>query len=62
MEERYETLLSNITWDLVPWPPRVNVVTGKCIFKHTLKTDDSLSRYKAHWVIWGSLNALGGLR
>jgi hypothetical protein len=34
MEEEYEALLSNSTWDLVPRPPRANLVTDKWIFKH----------------------------
>jgi hypothetical protein len=29
MEEEYEALLSNRTWDLVPRPPGANVITGK---------------------------------
>jgi hypothetical protein len=48
MEEEYETLLSNSTWDLVPRPPRASVITNKWIFKHMLKADGSLDRYKAH--------------
>jgi hypothetical protein len=51
--EEYKALLSNSTWDLVPWPPGANVVTGKWIFKHKLKADGSLDRYKARWVLRG---------
>jgi hypothetical protein len=50
MEEEYEALVSNSTWDLVPQPPGANVVTGKWIFKHKLKADGSLDQYKARWV------------
>jgi hypothetical protein len=53
MEEEYEALLSNSMWDLVSQPPGVNVVTGKWIFKHKLKANGSLDRYKARWVLWG---------
>jgi hypothetical protein len=49
--EEYKTLLSNSTWDLVSRPPGANVVTSKWIFKHNLKADSSLDRYKARWVL-----------
>jgi hypothetical protein len=51
--EEYEALLSNNMWDLVPRSPRANVVTDKWIFKHKLKADGSLDRYKAHWILRG---------
>jgi hypothetical protein len=50
--EEYEALLSNNMRDLVPRPPEANVVTDKWIFKHKLKADNSLDRYKARWVLW----------
>ena len=53
MEEEHAALLRNHTWDLVPRPPRANVVTGKWIFKHKLQADGSLERYKARWVLRG---------
>ena len=53
MEEEHAALLRNQTWDLVPRPPRSNVVTGKWIFKHKLQADGSLERYKARWVLRG---------
>jgi hypothetical protein len=51
--EEYEALLSNSTWDLVPRPSGANVITDKWIFKHKLKADGSLDRYKARWVLRG---------
>jgi hypothetical protein len=53
MEAEYSSLLANNTWDLLPRPPRANVVTGKWVFKHKFKADGSLERYKARWVLRG---------
>jgi hypothetical protein len=61
MEDEYEALLSNNTWDLVPRPPRANVVTDKWIFKHKFKADGSLNRYNAHWVLRGFTQHPGSL-
>jgi hypothetical protein len=47
MEEEYEALLFNNTWDLVPHPFVTNVVTVKWDFKHKFKEDGSLGRYMA---------------
>lgn len=33
--------------------PRTNLVIGKWIFCHKLKSDDSLDRYKVCWVLRG---------
>jgi hypothetical protein len=51
MEEEYATLMSNCTWDLVPHPRDVNVVTDKWIFKHKFNVDGTLERYKVRWVL-----------
>jgi hypothetical protein len=53
MEAEYSALLANNTWDLLPRPPRANVVTGKWVFKHKFKADGSLEQYKARWVLRG---------
>jgi len=47
MQEEYDALLMNHTWDLVPRPPQSNVVSGKWVFKHKFKADGTLERYKA---------------
>jgi hypothetical protein len=53
MEEEYEAMISNGTWELVPRPQGSNVVTGKWVFTHKLRADGTLDRYKARWVLRG---------
>jgi hypothetical protein len=58
MEEEFEALTSNCTWnlvprDLVPRPNKANIVTGKWIFKYKFHANGSLDRYKARWVLRG---------
>jgi hypothetical protein len=51
MEEEYNALLLNNTWDLVARPAGTNVISG--IFKHKFNADSSLECYKARWVLQG---------
>jgi hypothetical protein len=45
MDDEYRALMSNGTWDLVP---RVyNIVTGKWVFTHKFRADETFYRYKA---------------
>jgi hypothetical protein len=53
MQAEYDALIANATWNLVPRPPGINLVTGKWIFRHKLLADGSLDRYKARWVLRG---------
>lgn len=53
MEEEFAALRANNTWDLVPLPPGANMVTGKWIFRHKFKSDGTLDRLKARWVLRG---------
>jgi hypothetical protein len=53
MKEGFAALIANNTWDLARRPIGSNVVIGKWIFKHNFNSDDSLDRYKAHWVLRG---------
>jgi histone deacetylase 1/2 len=53
MVEEFNALTTNRTWDLVPAPPNANIVTGKWIYRQKLKSDGSLDRYKACWVLRG---------
>jgi hypothetical protein len=59
MEEEYRALISNGTWELVPRPQGFNVVTGKCVFMHKLRADETLDCYKARWVLRGFTQRLG---
>jgi hypothetical protein len=51
--KEYEALLSNNTWDQIPWPLGANVVTDKWIFKHKFKANGSLDSNKARWELRG---------
>jgi hypothetical protein len=53
MSEEFEALKANNTWDLIPRPPGVNLISGKWIFRHRLHPDGSLACYKARWVLRG---------
>jgi hypothetical protein len=53
MEEEYDALIANNTWDLVPRPVSSNIITSKWIFKQKFNFDDTLEWYKARWVLCG---------
>jgi hypothetical protein len=49
----FQVLVDNGTWRLVPRPPRVNIVTGRWLWKLKYNADGTLSNYKARWVARG---------
>ncbi|WVZ77787.1 hypothetical protein U9M48_025611 [Paspalum notatum var. saurae] len=53
MQEEITALQENHTWELVPRPHHRHIVTGKWVFRHKLRADGSLERYKARWVVRG---------
>jgi hypothetical protein len=59
MEEEFATLITNNTYDLVPWPTGSNVITNKWIVKHKFNSNDTLEWYKAHWILHGFTESPG---
>jgi hypothetical protein len=59
MEDEYGALMSNGIWDLVPRPQGSNVVTGKWVFTHKFRVNETFDRYKARWVIRGFTQRAG---
>ncbi|XP_019451736.1 PREDICTED: putative uncharacterized protein DDB_G0277255 [Lupinus angustifolius] len=50
MDDEYNALIQNKTWDLVPRPPDANVIRSMWIFRHKEKYDGSFERHKARLV------------
>jgi len=50
MDDEYNALIQNKTWDLVPRPPDANVIRSMWIFRHKEKSDGSFERHKAQLV------------
>ncbi|WVZ94605.1 hypothetical protein U9M48_040475 [Paspalum notatum var. saurae] len=59
MQDKYDALVANDTWTLVPRPPGAHIITGKWIFKNKLLPDGSLERRKARWVVRGFTQRAG---
>nr|GEY58097.1 putative reverse transcriptase [Tanacetum cinerariifolium] len=59
MYDKYNALVKNGTWSLVPRPSSVNMVCSMWLFKHKFHTNGTLSRYKARLVANGSSQQLG---
>ena len=47
MEEEFDALIENRTWDLVPRPPNASMICSLWIFRVKTKSDGSFKRYKA---------------
>ncbi|MCH87604.1 retrovirus-related Pol polyprotein from transposon TNT 1-94, partial [Trifolium medium] len=47
MDDEYNALIKNKTWDLVPRPTDVNVIISMWIFRHKEKSEGSFERHKA---------------
>src|SRR3954463_9120770 len=59
MAEELEAFHKMHTWDLVPLPPGVQLVSCKWIFKIKTKADGSVDRYKARLVARGFTQEYG---
>ncbi|GKC30798.1 ribonuclease H-like domain-containing protein [Tanacetum coccineum] len=57
--DKYNALIKNSTWILVPKPPNANVVRSMWLFRHKYHADGSLSRYKARLVANGRSQQYG---
>ena len=59
MDLEYRTLVHRGTWDIVPRPTDVDVVTCKWIFTLKYHLDDIVARHKARLVARGFTQAHG---
>ncbi|GKD28542.1 ribonuclease H-like domain-containing protein, partial [Tanacetum coccineum] len=59
MSDKYNALLKNNTWTLVPQPMTANIVRCMWLFCHMFLADGTLSRYKARLVVNGSTQIEG---
>jgi hypothetical protein len=53
MQEEYNSLLENQTWDLVPLPSRRKLVKCRWVYRTKSAADGHISRYKARLVAKG---------
>lgn len=54
MDEEMNALTRNETWDLVPKPKDVDLITCKCVYKIKWKADGSVD-IRQGWLLRGSL-------
>ena len=47
MQEEFDAQQRNRTWQLIPCPPHANIISGKWVFRHKTRPDDTLERYMA---------------
>ena len=59
MQEEFDALIENNTWDLVPRPSNANVVRSLWIFRVKTNSDGSFERYKARLIADGKSQQAG---
>ncbi|KAK2361886.1 hypothetical protein QL285_086993 [Trifolium repens] len=59
MDDEFNALIKNKTWDLVPRPNDVNIIRSMWIFTHKEKSDGSFERHKARLVGDGKTQQVG---
>ena len=53
MDSKFQALVKNDTWDLVPYTDDMNVVSNKWVFRVKYKANRSVDRFKARLVAKG---------
>ncbi|KAJ9536396.1 hypothetical protein OSB04_un000431 [Centaurea solstitialis] len=59
MDDEFDALIKNKTWELVPRPPNVNVIKSMWIFSHKERSNGSFKRHKARLVGDGKTQQVG---
>ncbi|KAJ9547690.1 hypothetical protein OSB04_020233 [Centaurea solstitialis] len=59
MQDEYDALIKNATWELVPRPKDVNVIRCMWIFNHKFNSNGTLERHKARLVVNGRSQQVG---
>ena len=59
MEDEFRALQVNKTWELIPQPTDNLVIRCMWLFRHKLKADGTLDRYKARPVVNGKSQTVG---
>ncbi|KAK6780427.1 hypothetical protein RDI58_022611 [Solanum bulbocastanum] len=59
MDDEFDALIKNKTWELVPRPPNVNVIRSMWIFTHKVKANGDFERHKARLVGDGKTQQVG---
>ena len=59
MDDEFDALIKNKTWEVVSRPSNVNIIRLMWIFSHKERSDGSFERHKAHLVGDGKTQQVG---